>query len=478
MSEENTPAVERTPAEELKPTENYKVLAAAMETIAKSADTLSEKAEHLATVQAEMTAERGKMRAVQTADVGGMAFKDAMTRPTTDARIKDLHELNDRAIDRAVVRLCKDRAVPAGTEIDLRHVPKAMWDDIDEVKEIRTKAAGTFWDAGTTATSIADWAPTMVLATAVDYPTIDSDLPSLFDNITIPLGVRTVRVPVDTAQAYAFLEDEQTTHTTPADNVVNTGVVRNAVGGYCDLTAKKIANIAAMSVEATEDVAVSLIARGRTNSSRAVVHGINQAMLNGSTATDATLDDAPAVSGYFAADGFSNSDGDSGLRLQAINTSWDTAIGGAVDSDDLLAARKAMGKFGARPTDLAYITSPLGYLGMLADDDVKTVDKYGMQATVLTGELAKSGGIPIFMDSEFSEDLDAAGINANAGTTGITGGILVNRTRWLFGTGRTLSQTIVPQPGFDVVWVVTRARVDFQIMITDEHNLQYLINVT
>jgi hypothetical protein len=476
MSDEPTPAVERTPAPEYKASEEYKELAAAMNKIAETADDLGTKVEKMTEVQEKMAEERKKLRPVNAKEGPPPRTIDALVGSTPE-----LKDLSARARDRMTLKLITSQAVAPNVPIDLRRVPAEMWDGIEEVKDLRdqiaTKAAASWWDA-TTSTSVSQWAPTMVGTDVIDFYDIDAGLPALFDAITIPRGVRTVAVPVETTAAYAFFESENTAKTSPVDTFLNTNLIATGIVNTCDLTAKKITNIHGMDMVATEDVAVDMLGRARASGARVVRQGVDEAIINGQGSDDADLDDADTTSGYYAANNFSNDDGDSGLRLHCVLNSLTTAIGGQVTATDILTARKDIGKYGARPSELVYITSPKGYLGMLADSNVLTVEKYGDRATVVTGELAQVAGVPVVISSEFSEDLDAAGINANAATTGITGGVLVNRSRWLFGTGRSIEQTIVPQPGWDSVYVVSRTRVDFKIVVTNEANARYLINVT
>jgi hypothetical protein len=51
--------------------------------------------------------------------------------------------------------------------------------------------------------------------------------------------------------------------------------------------------------------------------------------------------------------------------------------------------------WGQNPRDLLLVSDWSTYMAMLDIDTVKTVDKYGPQATVVTGELANFSGIPI-----------------------------------------------------------------------------------
>jgi hypothetical protein len=128
---------------------------------------------------------------------------------------------------------------------------------------------------------------------------------------------------------------------------------------------------------------------------------------------------------------------DNGLRKYCLVTA--TAQGasvGALDLDDFINLRALCGKGGVDPRNLVYIVDYETYLKkMMLLDDVLTVDKYGNNATILSGELAKVMGIPVIV----SENLYKTGTNGKEIAGGTTGNILcVVRDRWIMGYRRHL----------------------------------------
>ena len=75
-----------------------------------------------------------------------------------------------------------------------------------------------------------------------------------------------------------------------------------------------------------------------------------QSIINGQTASDATLDDAPGPpggSGFISADDYSDANGLNGLRLRCIVGSggaFTTGVGGPLVATDILDARALMGR--------------------------------------------------------------------------------------------------------------------------------------
>lgn len=72
-------------------------------------------------------------------------------------------------------------------------------------------------------------------------------------------------------------------------------------------------------------------------------------------------------------------------------------------ADALLNMRQAMGKYGRRPGDVAYIISLDAYYDLLDDPDFQTINEVGDQrATRVTGEIANVYGSPVIVCDEFA----------------------------------------------------------------------------
>lgn len=76
-------------------------------------------------------------------------------------------------------------------------------------------------------------------------------------------------------------------------------------------------------------------------------------------------------------------------------------IVGSQPAADLLAARKAMGKYGRRPADVNYIVSLDMYYQLLEDADFQLANELGAVGTRLTGEIGSVYGSKVFVCDEF-----------------------------------------------------------------------------
>jgi len=99
-----------------------------------------------------------------------------------------------------------------------------------------------------------------------------------------------------------------------------------------------------------------------------------------------------------------------------------------VSKAEILTARTNMGQWGMNPSDLTVFLSQAAYYGLLDDTDVVTVDKYGDNATVKSGELGKLWGMSLVVSDAF----EAAGASKAQA-------IIVNPNNYLIGNYRNLT---------------------------------------
>lgn len=151
-----------------------------------------------------------------------------------------------------------------------------------------------------------------------------------------------------------------------------------------------------------------------------------------------------------------------GLALTSVDSG-----GNAVSETELSAARGKMGKFGVDPSQLVLISGPKVYNQLIQLDDVRTIEQYGGQATVLTGELAKYEGMPVIVSEYLREDLGAAAVNTSTPANNVKGSILiVNRKRWFLGLRRAIQVKVENnKTEMDVLDLVAFSRRAFQAVL-------------
>ena len=126
------------------------------------------------------------------------------------------------------------------------------------------------------------------------------------------------------------------------------------------------------------------------------------------------------------------------LHLPLVdNTGQANDHAAAPDADMYNEARGLLGKYGVRPSELAYVTDVGTYIKSLGVAEFRTLDKLGPQATVLSGQLAQVDGIPVIVAEQLAKS-DADG-KITDGASNANGRLLiVNRSQWRLGFRREL----------------------------------------
>ena len=218
---------------------------------------------------------------------------------------------------------------------------------------------------------------------------------------TIPMTDPTVYVPIDGNVPEMLFVGENTSASASAYTTSKTPSNR------VTMTAKKFTIQQVWSAELDEDSIIAFTPFLREMLAQSAALHLGSAYYNGDTTNAGTgninLDDAdPAdTKHYLAWDGIrhdwlvtTTSQGKNmaaALNPLEINIARGKLNGGDDDVDNALTNIN----WGQNPRDLRLVADWDTYIQMLDIDDVRTVDKYGPQATVLNGELGSVYGLPI-----------------------------------------------------------------------------------
>ena len=214
------------------------------------------------------------------------------------------------------------------------------------------------------------------------------------------------------------------------------------------LTAYELVAEVPWSYDLDEDAVIAMMEELRRGLLRNAREVIDDVLLNGDTTTTnninadgATIASADAGKGHWLL-GF-----DGLVHLPLVDNTAQANNHAAAVSDDMFnEVRAKLGKYGVRPSEAVYITDINTYLRSLGVGNFRTLDKFGPQATLLTGQLGAVGGIPVIV-SEQMRPADADGKVTDAGNGTDTGRLLaVNRTQWRIGFKRELSIETVRDP--------------------------------
>jgi HK97 family phage major capsid protein len=211
------------------------------------------------------------------------------------------------------------------------------------------------------------------------------------------------------------------------------------------LTATEIATELNWSYTMEEDAVIAMAPELRMTVARSGAETMDGFALNADATSAATGninsdDAAPAANSYYL------SAGQDGIRHQWLvdNTAMGSDENGALTDTTITTTLALMGKYAVRSQDLVFFCDAKTYLnGFLVTGSgapgeyVSTIDKFGPDAIIRTGQLAAYRGIPIVVTS--SQNLTQADGKVNSAGSNTKGQIsIVNTRMWYVGMLRDL----------------------------------------
>jgi len=339
----------------------------------------------------------------------------------------------------------------------LKQSPKTLriWKDLQDhelVKAMDTETAGEG----------AEWVPTGLSAEVIDRVRLELKVGNL--HTRLPMPTNPYQIPIVSSDPTAYLVAEST-----AD--VSTKITASDKGtSDRTLTAKKLGARVLFSEELSEDSIVPVLSELKNNIVVALKTGVEDCTINGDTS--GTHQDSDVTS---AADARKAWLGYRKMAQSAAKVDIST-----FNADVLRTIRKKMGVYGVNPVNLAWVVGISGYIQMLGIKDdqnnpmVTTIDKYGPNATILTGELAKFDGSPIIVSEKVRETLNASGVYDGTTTTK-TEIILVYRPGFRFGDRRKVTIKTDEDIETDQTILVATLRMAFAAM--HDYTTEYMVGL-
>lgn len=197
------------------------------------------------------------------------------------------------------------------------------------------------------------------------------------------------------------------------------------------LTAKDLFSRVIVADNLVEDAAFQVMAIVEEDMIRSCREAIEDAYINGDTASALDPGYAYALSPRTAFDGI--------RKLTGAGYKYDVTATANFEPEDLDEVRLLMGaNWGADMTRLVWITSFLGQMRISQFDDVQTLKDYGPNAVILRGELGNIKGVPIVVSPFVSQNLNAAGVYDGVTTT-YTIAMCVHRDGFVRGNRRDVT---------------------------------------
>ena len=207
------------------------------------------------------------------------------------------------------------------------------------------------------------------------------------------------------------------------------------------LTAHELVAEVPWSYDLDEDAVIAMMEELRRGLLRNAREVIDDVILNGDTSTVDNINaDGATISSDDAGKGHWLVGFDGLLHLPLIDNSKQAIDHGAGVSDDMFnEVRARLRKYGVRPSEAVYVTDVNTFIRSLGVSNFRTLDKFGPQATLLTGQLGAVEGIPVIVSEQMAL-ADADGKVTDGGNVASTGRLLiVNRSQWRLGFKRELT---------------------------------------
>lgn len=282
-------------------------------------------------------------------------------------------------------------------------------------------------DTATTAEGT-EWVPRDLSSALIERVNLDLMVAALFPQVVMP--TQPFDIPAKSVSRQRLGKAaEQTADTGQTGFKIVTPGTRKVT-----LTAVKFAGEALTSKEAEEDAIVAILPFLQEELLEYLGADIEDALVNGDTTgthmdSDTTSSDDPRKVW-------------NGLRKLALTAAKTDGANADLTTAMLLVNRKKMGKYGTRTGPLAHIVSMAGYVALLADTSVQTLDKYGVAATILTGELGKAHGVPIVVSEYVRQDMNATGVYDGT-TTNRSAALTVNKNSYVMGERRGMTVQVL-----------------------------------
>ena len=350
--------------------------------------------------------------------------------------------------------------------------PMDIWKEINNKEVCVTRVKGVLdgnWYAkevlapkikqfSTTADS--EWIPTGVSARFFEEFELERRVESQFANLTMPTNPWDLPTVDGTTKARIQAENA-----TLADVTFPTGKIT--------MDATKLTEFHILSTEVDEDSAPDILAAARDNVMAAQERAVEDTIINGDDTATMDSDIGGAEDNRRAW---------KGLRKLAIDNS---ANGGTVDFTGAAITlakwremRTNMGKYGVNPKDLRLFVSPKTVNQFIAIDEVTTIEKYGAQATIVTGEIGRIDGVPIITTEFQRDDLNASGVHDGV-TTDLSTIQVVNRARFFKGQRRPIRNKITmhPVPPNDQWLMASWQRADWKGHVQDADEVSVVAGI-
>jgi len=293
----------------------------------------------------------------------------------------------------------------------------------------------------------AEWVPTGFSSDLIDMIKLKLVVAAQHPRVRMPTDP--FKIPGKKSSSTAYLKTEAVAPGSGETSVVGT---RQII-----LDAKTLIAYVPCSYELSEDSIVPLLPMIKGDIVQALADAEENATINGDTAgshmdSDVTnaKDQRKAWNGY--------------RKLVLDGAKQDL---GTFNAENVMKVRTGMGKYGANPAAISWISSVLGLGKLMLMKDSSgnliflTRDKYGEDAVVVKGELGKCFGSPLLVSEFVRDDLNASGVYDGT-TTNKSILLCVRREAFVYGDRRAVLVETDKDIKAQTIDLVSSQRIDFK----------------
>jgi HK97 family phage major capsid protein len=317
-----------------------------------------------------------------------------------------------------------------------------------------------------------EWVPELWSAQIWEKARLDNVILPLFRSIEMPSSP--FELPIEGTDPSVYFVPETANETQLTLSGSANPIPDSKMGsGKVQLVAKKLALRVGFSAELVEDAILPVLNIYREQAVRAIADSIDYVLLNGDTeeGVEANINVPTAPVGnerFMAFDG---------LRKLPLVTNTGNMVAMAAEPTlaKLRQTRFAMSsRYAARPGDLAWIVDSGTYAKLLALPEFLTMDKAGVMATAITGQIGLIDGIPVLLSAE----MPLTSVSGYVSSTGNTKGtaLCVYRPGWFVGYRRRIAVNVDYLPYYDSYQLTATVRLAFANF--DNEVASALVNIT
>jgi HK97 family phage major capsid protein len=366
--------------------------------------------------------------------------------------------------------LNKSLLMSAGKQDDLREFQKACDDvyalsiicnihptELETYKRLReSKIYKAAYDTADFSSTF--WWPNTLSRDMIEEVERQLKLAAMFRVIQMPTNP--YRIPSRTGRSKHYLVSETT------GDDLSTNVVASSQGpmpGPVGITfeAMKLMSRVVISEETTEDMVLPILQMIQEDVAKSAAEAIEDAVVNGQTVAE-TID---TQAGYASNDA---KRAWNGFRVHGLGGGWTQDLSSwtmMTDKTNILLLRKlrsVMGRYGLSPDALVWVVSINGYNNFLNIPEFLTPEKYGSDATLLTGELGRVDNIPVVISEFIPENLNASGAYTSDVDNDYTCVLLMYKDGWAHGERAKFTLKTAEEIKTDQRYLITRMRRDFK----------------